>query len=144
MPYAVPDISESLDRLAGYKLYSTFDLSAYFQQFDMEEPCRDLVAFLIPGDEYHPAQIWRYKRLTFGLVNASFWAQKQLAEGDRAIKRSNGRRVPERTHEEATGPQTRQREGEREPKQTSATEMSTEAPRAATGDYGATAARCHS
>ena len=37
MPYAVPDINESLDRLAGYKLYSTFDLSAYFQQFDMEE-----------------------------------------------------------------------------------------------------------
>jgi hypothetical protein len=80
MPYAVPDISESLDRLAGYKMYSTFDLSAYFQQFDMEESCRDLVAFLIPGDENHPAQIWRYKRLTFGLVNASFWAQKQLAE----------------------------------------------------------------
>ncbi len=80
MPYAVPDIAESLDRLAGYKMYSTFDLSAYFQQFDLEESCRDLVAFLIPGDENHPAQIWRYKRLTFGLVNASFWAQKQLAE----------------------------------------------------------------
>ena len=80
MPYAVPDIAESLDRLAGYKMYSTFDLSAYFQQFELEESCRDLVAFLIPGDETHPAQIWRYKRLTFGLVNASFWAQKQLAE----------------------------------------------------------------
>ena len=80
MPYAVPDIAESLDRLAGYKMYSTFDLSAYFQQFELEESCRDLVAFLIPGDESHPAQIWRYKRLTFGLVNASFWAQKQLAE----------------------------------------------------------------
>jgi hypothetical protein len=80
MPYAVPDITESLDRLAGYKMYSTFDLSAYFQQFELEESCRDLVAFLIPGDESHPPQIWRYKRLTFGLVNASFWAQKQLAE----------------------------------------------------------------
>jgi hypothetical protein len=38
-----------------------FDLSAYlhFRQFDMEESCRDLVAFLIPGDENHPAQIWQ-------------------------------------------------------------------------------------
>ena len=80
MPYAVPEINESLDRLAGYKMYSTFDLSAYFQQFDLAEDCRDLLAFLVPGDEHHPPQIWRYKRLTFGLVNASFWAQRQLAE----------------------------------------------------------------
>ena len=80
MPYAVPDISESLDNLSGYKMYCSFDLSAYFQQFELEESCRDLVAFLIPGDDKHPAQVWRYKRLTFGLVNASFWAQKMLAE----------------------------------------------------------------
>ena len=80
MPYAVPDINDSLDLLAGYKMYCSFDLSAYFQQFELEESCRDLVAFLIPGDADHPAQVWRYKRLTFGLVNASFWAQRQLAE----------------------------------------------------------------
>ena len=80
MPYAVPEINESLDRLAGYKMYCTFDLSAYFQQFDLAEECRDLMAFLVPGDDAHPPQIWRYKRLTFGLVNASFWAQRQLAE----------------------------------------------------------------
>ena len=80
MPYAVPEINESLDRLSGYKMYSTFDLSAYFQQFDLAEESRDLVAFLVPGDDEHPPQIWRYKRLTFGLVNASFWAQRQLAE----------------------------------------------------------------
>ena len=80
MPYAVPEINESLDRLAGFKMYCTFDLSAYFQQFDLDEQSRNLVAFLIPGDDEHPPQIWRYKRLTFGLVNASFWAQRQLAE----------------------------------------------------------------
>jgi hypothetical protein len=80
MPYAMPDISESLDRLAGFKYYCAFDLSAYFQQFELAEDCRDLMAFLIPGDESHPAEIWRYKRLTFGVVNASFWAQRQLAE----------------------------------------------------------------
>ena len=80
MPYAMPDISESLDRLAGYKYYCAFDLSAYFQQFELAEECRDLMAFLIPGDEEHPPEIWRYKRLTFGVVNASFWAQRVLME----------------------------------------------------------------
>ena len=80
MPYAMPDLNESLDRLAGYKYYCAFDLTAYFQQFELAEDCRDLMAFLIPGDESNPPEIWRYKRLTFGVVNASFWAQRQLAE----------------------------------------------------------------
>ena len=80
MPYAMPEIGESLDRLAGYKYYCAFDLSAYFQQFELAEECRDMMAFLIPGDESNPPEIWRYKRLTFGVVNASFWAQRQLAE----------------------------------------------------------------
>ena len=80
MPYAMPDISESLDRLAGFKYYCAFDLSAYFQQFELQEDCRDLMAFLVPGDEQHPPEIWRYKRLTFGVVNASFWAQRVLME----------------------------------------------------------------
>ena len=80
MPYSMPDIGESLDRLAGYKYYCAFDLSAYFQQFELDEKCRDLLAFLIPGDDEHPPEIWRYKRLTFGVVNASFWAQRVLME----------------------------------------------------------------
>ena len=80
MPYSMPDIGESLDRLAGYKYYCAFDLSAYFQQFELAEDCRDLMAFLIPGDDEHPPEIWRYKRLTFGVVNASFWAQRVLME----------------------------------------------------------------
>ena len=80
MPYAMPDINESLDRLAGFKYYCAFDLSAYFQQFELAEDCRDLMAFLIPGDDQHPPEIWRYRRLTFGVVNASFWAQRVLGE----------------------------------------------------------------
>lgn len=80
MPYAMPDIAENLDRLAGFKYYCAFDLSAYFQQFELAEECRDLLAFLIPGDESHPPEIWRYKRLTFGVVNASFWAQRVLQD----------------------------------------------------------------
>ena len=38
------------------------------------------MAVLVPGDDQHPPEIWRYKRLTFGVVNASFWAQRVLME----------------------------------------------------------------
>ena len=80
MPYQVPEIQESLDELAGYKYYCSFDLTAYFTQFDLAEECRDMTAFLVPGDKDHAPQIWRFKRMIFGLVNGSFFAQKQLQE----------------------------------------------------------------
>ena len=80
MPYQVPEIQESLDELAGYKYYCSFDLTAYFTQFDLAEDCRDMTAFLVPGDKDHAPQIWRFKRMIFGLVNGSFYAQKQLQE----------------------------------------------------------------
>ena len=80
MPYQVPEIQESLDELAGYKYYCSFDLTAYFTQFELAEECRDLTAFLVPGDKNHAPQIWRFKRMIFGLVNGSFYAQKQLQE----------------------------------------------------------------
>ncbi len=51
MPYAMPDLNESLDRLAGFNYYCAFDLSPYFQQFELAEECRDLLAFLIAGDD---------------------------------------------------------------------------------------------
>ena len=80
MPYQVPEIQESLDELAGYKYYCSFDLTAYFTQFELAEDCRDMTAFLVPGDKNHAPQIWRFKRMIFGLVNGSFYAQKQLQE----------------------------------------------------------------
>ena len=39
-----------------------------------------MTAFLVPGDKDHAPQIWRFKRMIFGLVNGSFYAQKQLQE----------------------------------------------------------------
>lgn len=80
MPYQVPEIQESLDELAGYKYYCSFDLTAYFTQFELAEECKDMTAFLVPGDKDHAPQIWRFKRMIFGLVNGSFYAQKQLQE----------------------------------------------------------------
>jgi hypothetical protein len=80
MPYQVPEIQESLDELAGYKYYCSFDLTAYFTQFELAEECKDMTAFLVPGDKDHAPQIWRFRRMIFGLVNGSFFAQKQLQE----------------------------------------------------------------
>ena len=80
MPYQVPEIQESLDELAGYKYYCSFDLTAYFTQFELAEDCKDMTAFLVPGDKDHAPQIWRFRRMIFGLVNGSFYAQKQLQE----------------------------------------------------------------
>ncbi len=80
MPCQVPEIQESLDELAGYKYYCSFDLTAYFTQFELAEECKDTTAFLVPGDKDHAHQIWRFKRMIFGLVNGSFYAQKQLQE----------------------------------------------------------------
>jgi hypothetical protein len=60
MPYAVPELHESLDRLSGKKLYCTFDFSGWFHQFELAEEDRDKVAFLVPGDDLSPPQIYRY------------------------------------------------------------------------------------
>ena len=80
MPYQVPEIQESLDELAGYKYYCSFDLTAFFTQFELADDCRDYTAFLVPGDKDHAPHIWRFRRMIFGLVNGSFYSQKQLQE----------------------------------------------------------------
>ncbi len=80
MPYAIPEIHQALDRLAGRKLYCTFDFSSWFHQFEIAEEDRDKVAFIVPGDQLSPPQIYRYKRVAFGLMNATYFCQRQLQE----------------------------------------------------------------
>jgi hypothetical protein len=80
IPYAVPDIHESLDRLSGHKLYCTFDFSAWFHQFELAEEDRDKVAFLVPGDMVTPPQIYRYRRVAMGLLNSTYHCQRSLQE----------------------------------------------------------------
>ena len=79
-PYAIPSVQEALDRLSGKSLYSTFDFSSWFHQFEIEEEDRDKVAFIVPGDNLTPPQIYRYKRVAFGLMNATYFCQRQLQE----------------------------------------------------------------
>ena len=80
MPYAIPEVHQALDRLAGRKLYCTFDFSSWFHQFEIAEEDRDKVAFIVPGDSLSPPQIYRYKRVAFGLMNATYFCQRQLQE----------------------------------------------------------------
>jgi len=80
MPYAVPDLHEALDRLSGHKYYCTFDFTGWFHQFELAEEDRDKVAFLVPGDNISPPQIYRYKRLAMGLLNSTYWSQRCLQE----------------------------------------------------------------
>jgi transposase InsO family protein len=79
-PYSVPEVQQALDRLSGHKLYSTFDFSAWFSQFELAEEDRDKMAFVVPGDNFTPPQIYRYKRVCFGALNATYFCQRQLQE----------------------------------------------------------------
>ena len=79
-PYAIPEVQQALDRLSGKAIYSTFDFSSWFHQFEIAEEDRDKVAFVIPGDNLTPPQIYRYKRVAFGLMNATYFCQRQLQE----------------------------------------------------------------
>jgi hypothetical protein len=87
MPYPMPSVHEALDRLSGKKYYSSFDFSAWFQQFEIAPEDRDKVAFVIPGDNISPPQIYQWKRMCFGLLNAGYWSQRQLQE---ALERFDG------------------------------------------------------
>ena len=78
--YAIPEISQALDRLSGQSLYCTFDFSSWFHQFEIAEEDRDKVAFIVPGDNLTPPQIYRYKRVAFGLMNATYFCQRKLQE----------------------------------------------------------------
>jgi len=79
-PYAVPEVQQALDRLSGHKLYSTFDFTTWFSQFELAEEDRDKMAFVVPGDNLTPPQIYRYKRVCFGALNATYFCQRQLQE----------------------------------------------------------------
>jgi hypothetical protein len=80
MPYCMPDVHEALERLSGKKYYSSFDFTAWFQQFEIAHEDREKVAFVIPGDNIAPPQMYQFKRMCFGLMNAGYWSQRQLQE----------------------------------------------------------------
>ena len=86
-PYLTPNVAESLDKISGKKLYCSFDFSSWFHQFELAEEDRDKVAFIIPGDHTTAPQIYRFKRVCFGLLNATWFTQRQLQE---ALEQAEG------------------------------------------------------
>jgi hypothetical protein len=86
-PYLTPNVAESLDKISGKKLYCSFDFSSWFHQFELAEEDRDKVAFIIPGDATTAPQIYRFKRVCFGLLNATWFTQRQLQE---ALEQAEG------------------------------------------------------
>jgi len=79
-PYAIPEVQQALDRLSGKALCSTFDFSSWFHQFEIAEEDKTKSHSVVPGDNLTPPQIYRYKRVAFGLMNATYFCQRQLQE----------------------------------------------------------------
>jgi hypothetical protein len=76
MPYAMPDVHEALDRLSGKKYYSSFDFSAWFQQFDIAEEDREKRVTQGKGGVHHT---WRRRHPSSNLPVEEdvFWPAKR-------------------------------------------------------------------
>ena len=61
----MPTIEDIIMSLSGAKFFSTIDLRQGFHQLEMDEESRDLSTIAVGSELY------RYKRLMFGLVSAS-------------------------------------------------------------------------
>lgn len=58
-------IDDSLDALAGAKLFSVLDLRSGYWNVKIAEQDRKKTAFAIPG-----SGLWQFKKMPFGLCNA--------------------------------------------------------------------------
>ena len=74
-PYAMPDLHDVLDRLAGKEFYWSVDVSSFFNQIEVEEDSSQYMAFVVPGGAKY-----EFTRVPFGCKNAPAWAQQQLRE----------------------------------------------------------------
>ena len=63
--YQLPRIEETLDNLAGAKIFSSLDLQMGYWQTEMSEESKPMTAFTVPGVGFYEC-----KRLPFGLTNA--------------------------------------------------------------------------
>lgn len=73
-PIPLPRISELVTKLAGYKYYSTLDLTNAFWQLNMPEEQRHLLAFTTIFGNYE------FNRLCFGLKNSTAYFQRLMDE----------------------------------------------------------------
>ena len=62
--WPIPRIQDILDRLAGSKWFTAWDLTSGYWQIMMDESSKDKTAFSTPDGHY------QFKRMPFGLKNA--------------------------------------------------------------------------
>ena len=80
----MPDVTESLDRLTGFKMGSSFDLRSMFRQFLVHPDSQKYTCF-----NTHHGQ-WECSRVQMGLGNAPGFCYKSLQDKMDADPRTNG------------------------------------------------------
>lgn len=71
--YQLPRIDETLDKLAGAKIFSSFDLQAGYWQIEMAEEDKQKTAFSVSGVGFYECE-----RMPFGLTNAPSTFQRLM------------------------------------------------------------------
>ena len=70
---AIPNITEMIDLLHGKRWFSSIDLMQGFHQIELDEASTEITAF-----NAGPLGFFNYKRLPFGLTNASASFQRMM------------------------------------------------------------------
>ena len=73
--YALPRIEETLDCLAGSKLFSVLDMKSGYHQIEMEENHKQYTAFSVGS-----LGLFEYNRMPFGLTNSPATYQRLMEE----------------------------------------------------------------
>lgn len=73
MAVPLPSFRTSVERFKGARFFATLDLAKGFHQIPIAKASRPLTAFMDPS-----GRLWRYKRMPFGLRNASCYFQAQI------------------------------------------------------------------
>ena len=78
--YALPRIDESLSRLGKTKCFTSIDLAAAFWQIPVKKQDRFKTAFACE------LGLFQWKRIPFGLCNATATFQKMMAKALRTVE----------------------------------------------------------
>jgi len=70
--YSLPKIEDIINKLAKYKVFSTFDLKSACHQLELQEADKAFTAFEAAG------RLWEYNRLPFGITDGVLGFQRTM------------------------------------------------------------------